>query len=783
MKKPLFFLLLVFLGLQLPAQNAPLNITLAGNLNTLGVLNDCWGWWDSVGNEYAILGKQDSGVVIVNITDPQNLNVVAEIPGVPSVWRDIKSFGDFVYVVNDNGGFGGRGLLIIDMSNLPTVTYKDTIINDLETAHNLYIDDGYAYISGGNDNRGVNILNLNNDPWHPEEVGRYTRTYCHDVYVRDDIMYTSELGQGLTMVDVSDKGNPQVIGRRPYTSNFTHNAWLSDDSNTCFTTDEVVGGYVRAFDVSDPGNIRALDTYRSSQSGTTCIPHNVHVLNDFLVTSYYRDGLTIVDASRPGNLIEVGHYDTSPLSGYGFQGDWGAYPYFPSGAVIASDRASGLFVFDVDYQRGCHLEGDVTDASTGNTIPDVRVEVINQSWDTEGNNQGFYATGTKDPGTYDVIYAAYGFYDAIKSVTLIQGQLVIQDVDLQPLPVFPVVISTQDQFNFPIVEASVVLHSKNGLASLEYTTDIDGKVTIDELFEGEYDVVAGAWGWVPEQTVLTVGSGSNAATLNLEEGYADDFSVDQGWTLVTTAADGSWERGTPNVTYRGAHISNPGEDMAGDIHTECYVTGNAGFGSDFDDVDDGYTELVSPMMDMTVYEGRPSLEISRWFFAEGRPVDNDEMWIEITNGSQTVILSSLDSTENSWVTESFDIRRFIPLSATMQVKIHIADDNPGHTVEGGVDGFKIIGTRKQAVVDPAGIDFYVYPNPLTPTSLIYYNLGVDPLPNPMVEIFDARGRMVFQKALTGQVGDLDMDYDIPEGVYIARIRSDEGTFRTFRILK
>ncbi|MCZ6653173.1 MAG: dockerin type I domain-containing protein, partial [Planctomycetota bacterium] len=39
--------------------------------------------------------------------------------------------------------------------------------------------------------------------------------------------------------------------------------------------------------------------------------------------------------------------DTFPAhNDAGFQGAWTAYPFFPSGTVIVSDRTSGLFVLD-----------------------------------------------------------------------------------------------------------------------------------------------------------------------------------------------------------------------------------------------------------------------------------------------------------------------------------------------------------------------------------------------------------------------------------------------------
>ena len=57
------------------------------------------------------------------------------------------------------------------------------------------------------------------------------------------------------------------------------------------------------------------------------IPHNSHFINDYIVTSYYRDGVTVHDVANKGNMVEVGNFDTSPsFSGDGFNGCWGVYP-------------------------------------------------------------------------------------------------------------------------------------------------------------------------------------------------------------------------------------------------------------------------------------------------------------------------------------------------------------------------------------------------------------------------------------------------------------------------
>ncbi|MEZ5003368.1 MAG: choice-of-anchor B family protein [Chitinophagales bacterium] len=192
---------------------------------------------------------------------------------------------------------------------------------------------------GSSSTRGAIILDLNEDPLHPKVVGRYTANYVHDCFVRDNVMWASEGNNGFAAVDVSDKSNPVVLETQT-TFGYSHNIWLSDDSKTAFTTDENSGKPIASFDVSDINDIKFLDKY---QSGQNVIPHNVFVKNDFVIASYYRDGVIILDASQPDELVEMGHYDTSPnYSGNGFNGCWGVYPYLPSGIILATDIERGL---------------------------------------------------------------------------------------------------------------------------------------------------------------------------------------------------------------------------------------------------------------------------------------------------------------------------------------------------------------------------------------------------------------------------------------------------------
>ncbi|MEL6276695.1 MAG: choice-of-anchor B family protein, partial [Bacteroidota bacterium] len=344
------------------------------------LLNDIWGYTAPDGTEYALVGKRN-GVSIVSLADPDNAVEVDVIPGQQSVWRDLKAFGDYAYVVADQGN---EGLTIIDLSTLPdSVTWTHNNLQPpgggtLNRAHNIYIDTetGLAYISGSNLNGGgMLIYDIASNPGSADFVAFAPNIYAHDVYVQDGRMYASEINIGrLAIYDVSDPRDVTFIGERETPFAFTHNAWTTADGNYVFTTDERADAPVAAYDISDPSTPVLIDEFRPGRSvGSSVIPHNVHVLNEYLAISYYTDGLEIVDVSVPDNGIEVAYYDTWLGGDGGFNGSWGAYPFLPSGLVLATDIANGLFVIEVDYKRGARLKGLISDADLGTPLNDVTV--------------------------------------------------------------------------------------------------------------------------------------------------------------------------------------------------------------------------------------------------------------------------------------------------------------------------------------------------------------------------------------------------------------------------
>lgn len=407
-----------------------------GHLQYSDDLSDIWGYTDEMGNEYALVGTY-SGLSVVDVTDPSNPTDVFFGAGANSIWRDIKTWGDYAYVSNESA----QGVYIVDLSPLP----NGPIVNStnftgagssypFSSIHNLYIDEsGRLYIFGANSgNGGAIICDLTADPMNPVEIGRFNDYYLHDGMARGDTLWGAAIYVGvLAAIDVSNPASPQVMGSVSTPSQFCHNAWVSDDGSHVFTTDEVSNGYIGAFDVTDLSNMIETDRIQSSP-GDNVIPHNVHVLNDFLITSYYSDGVTIHDASNPSNLIEVGNFDTSlGFSGSGYHGSWGVYPFLPSGNILASDIEDGLYVLGVDYVRASFVEGIVTDSITGDPMFDVSVQVLGTELSTQTAFDGSYEFGTLVNGIYNVEFSKEGYNTKVVNlVEFVSGEVINLDVEL-----------------------------------------------------------------------------------------------------------------------------------------------------------------------------------------------------------------------------------------------------------------------------------------------------------------------------------------------------------------
>jgi hypothetical protein len=231
---------------------------------------------------------------------------------------------------------------------------------------------------------------------------------------------------------------------------------------------------------------------------------------------------------------------------------------------------------------------------------------------------------------------------------------------------------------------------------------------------------------------------------------------------------------------------NPEEDIQNDISDQCYVTGNGGGQIGDDDVDNGETVLVSPVMDLSTY-GSPKLKYYRWFAnggGQGNP--NDTLRIEISNGQTTVVLSRvIGLTQNFWKQDSFLLSNYIAITNNMRARFICGDYGQGHVTEGGVDGFEVVESEATAITPSSahkGI-LEVYPNPLEAGSYLRFDLNGPIVDAASVEIHDAMGRLVMRRDITTHTGLFQLERNLPAGIYVASLRNGGSVIGSQKLIQ
>lgn len=372
--KNLFIFSLLFSALLSGAQNyAKQNIDLIGHIDpnddTLWDVNanrysGCWGWFQSSKNkEYAIMGSSN-GTYFIDVTVPTTPSVCAFVPGKPhSTWREMKTYQNYCYITTDDAQ--PNKFTIVDMQYLPDsvhiVHYGNTYF---ERGHTIWIDQDKMYIGATTYSSGSSCMTVWSlaTPTNPVLLRRAEQdipppvfSYVHDMYVRNDTIYASTGWQGLHILKLENDNSFTHLGSYSGYPNagYNHSSSLTQNGKFLVFCDEVPGGIpIQFVDVQNPGNVQPVNSFKPNLETT---PHNPYIIgNKWAVVSCYQDGLYIYDISNPPQVSQAGFFDTYPQGGlsagsYGvgpYNGNWGAYPYLPSGRIIAGDMHNGVFILD-----------------------------------------------------------------------------------------------------------------------------------------------------------------------------------------------------------------------------------------------------------------------------------------------------------------------------------------------------------------------------------------------------------------------------------------------------
>jgi choice-of-anchor B domain-containing protein len=470
------------------------NVTLLGHQHKYRAYSNIWGYTDARGNEYALLGT-DIGLSIVNLTEPANPVEVDFIPGPgPTAWREIKVYKNFAYVVSEaTAPEEYTGIQAVDLSTLPdsgSFFYSSHWPNvgtptTRARAHSVTVDDeGYLYIQGGTAtagtggvNGGIRILSLAS-PLVPIPVGYYNPRYVHDSFVRKHLLFNSNIQNGghLDVLDITDRANPRLLTQIAYPQGFSHNSGTTEDGNYLITTDEVAGYTVKVWDIrvlwdSDPSNDGDIELVAEYIGDPEQIAHNVHIRGNHAYISHYVEGVKVLDISDPRDPVEVGYYDTYPDPGEGFNGDWGVYPYFPSGNFVVSDIQTGLYIFRFDTVAAGGVEGKITNGETGAALENALVQFIEANKRVTSDGSGDFRLRT-NAGKHTLVVSRVGFFTDTLQIDIPGGRNnLVFDIRLRPENAFLAVDADTIRATVaPGVTAQKTLVLRNtGTGTLRYT--------------------------------------------------------------------------------------------------------------------------------------------------------------------------------------------------------------------------------------------------------------------------------------------------------------------------
>ncbi len=352
----------------------------SSNINLIGFTNPetvsasgvkysgCWGYNQTAKNkEYAVVGSS-RGTYFIDITAPATPTVCDYVAGMssPGVWREVNVYGDFAYVVSDNSP--PNSFQIIDMSYLPDSVHVVHNSNSVyfERGHQVYVDVNTAklYVAGirlvGGTSVNMRVYSLAT-PSAPVLLRTLSQdypsiTYVHDMHVRNDTVFAFAGNSGMYAYKLTAGNTFTALGSLTgyVDAGYCHAGSITKDGKTMIMCDEVPTGLrIKKNDITNLGSMSVSSAFEPT-SNSQYVAHNPYVIgNKYALVSCYQDGLYLYDISAAGTPTIAGYFDTYPQGGisasnnYGsssYDGNWGAYPYFKSGLILACDMQNGVFI-------------------------------------------------------------------------------------------------------------------------------------------------------------------------------------------------------------------------------------------------------------------------------------------------------------------------------------------------------------------------------------------------------------------------------------------------------
>ena len=275
------------------------NIRHHGKFTTYGLAQDV-----DVSGDYAYVATAGggSGLEIFDVTEKNDPKKVGHYVTDGFAARVVVS-GDYAYVAHRT-----NGLVIVDITD-KTDPRETGRYDTAGIAYGIAVAGDYAYVTdvdyyngGWHNGDGLVIVDITNKS-NPQKTGHYNASgRIEDVAVNGDYAYLDDYGSGLVIVDISNKSNPQVTGRYN-TMGDARDVVVSGDYAYLTNVDN---GLV----IVDIGN--KSNPQKVGHCDTAGFGGNVAVAGDYAYMAAYDNGLLIIDVSNKTDPQKAGGYDSDP---------------------------------------------------------------------------------------------------------------------------------------------------------------------------------------------------------------------------------------------------------------------------------------------------------------------------------------------------------------------------------------------------------------------------------------------------------------------------------------
>ncbi|MCF7811356.1 choice-of-anchor D domain-containing protein [bacterium] len=272
--------------------------------------------------DYAYIAAYTSGLTVIDISDPENPEVVTSYSWDSPIANAVYVEGDIAYIADDRNKF--ISLDISDLDNIRELDLLDTEddafsigvngdiacvacdsydlmlfdISDPDNMHmisNLRIDDSSRrlFVEGnivyiGQDGQGLYIVDIS-DPDNPDIIGSLNLNgLTYSVCVSGDYAYVTDYSDGLKVVDISNPDEPEIVGVSDVVSVFC--VTVQDDYAFM---DNYNNSTLSVVDVSNPEEPETVESYNNQDR-----LQDIKIVDNYAYIANYNSGFLILDVSE-----------------------------------------------------------------------------------------------------------------------------------------------------------------------------------------------------------------------------------------------------------------------------------------------------------------------------------------------------------------------------------------------------------------------------------------------------------------------------------------------------